>query len=114
MSFPDVLFLLVFLHYLADFGLQSSFIALGKNRFKPIEGTSWVHPMAAHCFIHAGFVYLATGFSLRLAVLELVCHFLIDHSKCKKSFGEHTDQALHITCKVAWALLLVYAPEWVR
>ncbi|MCZ7862695.1 DUF3307 domain-containing protein [Agrobacterium salinitolerans] len=107
-----VLFLLGWGHYMGDFGLQSAFIASGKNRKHPIPCTSWFHPLIAHSFIHGGFVYFATGGCLTLALLEVVCHFAIDDAKCNEWFGEHVDQALHIACKLLWAALLFYAPEY--
>ncbi|MDW9481860.1 DUF3307 domain-containing protein [Sinorhizobium meliloti] len=112
MELGNVLFLLAFGHYMGDFGLQSAYIASGKNRKHPIPCTSWFHPLLAHSFIHGGFVYFATGGSLTLALLEVVCHFAIDDAKCNEWFGEHVDQVLHIACKFLWAALLFYAPEY--
>lgn len=108
----SVLFLLVFGHYMGDFGLQSAYIASGKNRKHPIPCTSWFHPLLAHSFIHGGFVYFATGGCLTLAFLEVVCHFAIDDAKCNEWFGEHVDQALHIGCKLLWVALLFYAADY--
>ncbi|MCS4088632.1 DUF3307 domain-containing protein [Rhizobium sp. BK176] len=101
-----VVFLLLAGHFFGDYAFQSAFIACGKNRKKPLEGTSWFHPMLAHCYIHGTFVYFFTGGCLTLALLEIVCHFAIDDAKCNGRFGEHVDQALHIGCKLLWALLL--------
>nr|WP_250808541.1 DUF3307 domain-containing protein [Neorhizobium tomejilense] len=112
MAWPELLFFMVFLHYLGDFGLQTAHIAHGKNRIKPLEGCHWFHPMMAHCTIHGGFVYFATG-SLILGLLETAVHFLIDDSKCNGRFGEHVDQALHIACKVLWLVIFFNFPEFV-
>jgi hypothetical protein len=34
-----------------------------------------------------------------------VAHWFIDDAKCRGKFGYHTDQILHVVCKVAWAAL---------
>mgnify|MGYP001359653698 CR=1 FL=1 len=101
--------LLVFGHYLGDYGLQSAYMAAGKNRHDPNNRTPWFHPLFAHCAIHSGFVYLATG-SVTLALAELAAHFVIDDTKCRGWFGEGTDQALHLFCKAVWLALLVSVP----
>lgn len=101
-----VVFVLIFFHYVGDFALQTKYIADGKNRCHPLPGASWFHPLFAHSVIHGGFVYFVTGGCLTLALLEIACHFVIDDSKCNGRFGEHVDQALHIACKLLWAVLL--------
>ena len=93
--------LLLFAHALADYPLQGDFLAKGKNRTSPIPGIPWQHPMAAHCVIHGGLVGLVTG-TVWLGIAETVAHWLIDDAKCRGRFGYHTDQALHVACKVLW------------
>jgi hypothetical protein len=101
----EVFFLLVFSHYLFDFGLQSEYVAKGKNRYKPLPGVPWFHCLAAHSVMHGGGVYLATGNPI-LGILETAVHFAIDDQKCRGRLGYHVDQALHIGCKVLWIYLL--------
>jgi hypothetical protein len=36
------------------------------------------------------------------ALAETVVHWLIDLGKCEKWYGIHTDQALHVACKLLW------------
>lgn len=97
-------------HALADFPLQGDFLSHGKNRhIKPpqlADGKSspedlWVYLMSAHCLIHAGFVWIATGMVF-LALLEFVLHFVIDVLKCEGRTSFATDQWLHIACKALY------------
>lgn len=104
-----LLALLIVGHAIADYPLQGDFLARGKNRTAPLPGVPWQHPMAAHCIIHGGLVGLLTG-SLALGAAEAVAHWLIDDAKCSGRFGYHTDQALHVACKVLWVLAAGFIP----
>lgn len=127
-----VLALLLLGHALADYPLQGDFLARAKNHAVPIPGVPWVHGLLWHSVIHGGAVGLVTG-SLLLGSLETAAHMLIDYGKCggwyarphrlivqwfaptdctRKHFEEeaarrafHTDQALHVACKVLWVAL---------
>lgn len=96
-------------HALGDFGLQTDWVAQFKNRHTPpAQGTKsqrpdliWIHVLSAHCLIHGGLVALITGYWW-LGLAEFVCHWVIDYLKCEKKFGFHTDQFLHIGCKILW------------
>lgn len=88
-------------HYVADFGLQNEFTA----KFKvPGSAPFWFHVMISHCAIQALPVLLITGLWY-LAVAEFVAHFVIDYCKCIGKLTFNQDQALHITCKIAWCFL---------
>lgn len=102
----EIFALLVFGHFVADYPLQNEFMALGKNRFKPICGAPWYHLLTAHAVIHGGIVGIIAG-TLWLGVAEAVVHWVIDYSKCAGKFGYHTDQALHILCKLLWVGILM-------
>lgn len=98
-------------HAIADYGLQSDFIAKGKNRHTPTvapPGQKWqpVWPLvlSAHGFIHGFAVYLVTGW-WQLGLAETVAHCLIDFGKCERRYGVYTDQLLHMACKVLWAYI---------
>lgn len=93
--------LLVFAHMLADYPLQGEFLARGKNHKSPIPGIPFAHPLAAHSIIHGGFVGVITG-SLLLAVMETLIHAATDWAKCDGRISYHTDQAIHIGCKLIW------------
>jgi hypothetical protein len=101
-------------HALADYPLQTEFIALGKNHRLPPERIPgglgetrgvWVHCLTAHCLIHAGVVWLLTG-SVLLGLVELVLHWIIDFLKSEGWTNLHVDQFLHYACKAGyvWAL----------
>ena len=107
MEFSVLLFNLVFAHMLADYPLQGDFLAKGKNRTEPIAGVPFAYPLAAHALIHGGFVGLATG-SLWLALAETIIHAWVDDAKCRGRIGYHTDQAIHIACKVVWASIVIW------
>jgi hypothetical protein len=101
-------------HCLCDFALQPDIIALGKNRHadlshffggKPQPPSLWLHVLAAHCFIHAGAVWLISG-SVVLAGIEFVLHAIIDFLKCEGKTSFTTDQLLHYGCRIFYALAL--------
>jgi hypothetical protein len=117
--------LLLLAHFVCDYPLQGDFLARAKNPANPVAGVPWTQAMLAHCAIHAGGVYLATG-SWGLALAELVAHGLIDTAKCMGMLGRsgeytadrlvwdghaadrrafHIDHLLHLACKVWWFLL---------
>lgn len=100
--------LLIFLlagHAICDYPLQGDFLAQGKNRHTKLGamegGTMWLHLLTAHALIHGGMVALLTGSPL-LGAAETVIHWVTDWAKCESKIGFHTDQAIHIVCKVAW------------
>lgn len=88
-------------HFVADITLQSDFIAKFKARSASLAAVPWYYVLAGHTATHAAAVGLVTGSPL-LALLEFVAHFGIDCAKCEGWTGIHTDQALHVLCKVAW------------
>ncbi len=94
-------------HVVADFFLQNSWMALGKDR-----KTGWALPLLAHCCVH---LVLTTALMLMLAPrfwfigpIDFAIHICIDRAKgfCVATFNvthDHqwfwwligTDQALH-------------------
>src|SRR5437868_364176 len=105
-DWPGLFFLLVAGHALADYPLQSEFMALGKSsRDKPLHGVPWYYCLSAHALVHGLVVALLTG-SITLGFAETILHWLIDDAKCRKYTNIHVDQALHILCKVAWTLVI--------
>lgn len=114
----EILFGLFVGHAMGDFGLQSDWMARHKNRHVKENNVRsarreliWVQVMSSHCLIHAGAVALVTG-SVVLGVFEFIAHWIIDFCKCEDWFGFHTDQILHMLCKVIWVLLL--ASGWIH
>jgi Protein of unknown function (DUF3307) len=98
---------LTFKHVIADFVLQNSWMALGKD-----QKTGWALPLLAHCLVH-----LAVSLALILiiaprfwfvAFIDFAIHLVVDRAKglCANAFNmtlEHpwfwtligVDQALH-------------------
>ena len=111
-----LLFALLIGHALADYPLQGDFLAVHKNRHLSRAGsreyppTLWIHCLAAHSLIHAGFVWIITGHTL-FALLELILHFIIDAIKAERITGYHTDQALHALCKAGYVTAILL--HWV-
>lgn len=95
----------VVIHALADFPLQGDYLARQKSRKQAESSADWIVALSAHSVIHAGGVWLVSG-SLAFAVAELILHGLIDFGKGEKKFGLAVDQILHLTCKLAYALIL--------
>jgi len=109
-----LLFAFVIGHALADFPLQGDFLSRGKNRNAPppplADGKGspanlWVYLMSAHCLIHAGFVWLVSGYAV-LALTEFVLHWLIDAAKCEGVTSFATDQWLHVATKLVYVAVL--------
>jgi hypothetical protein len=111
-----LLFFLLAAHALMDYALQNETIATCKCRRcdSPIaKSVPWYYWLTAHALLHGaavgvvvhwfGFGWHAAGV---LGAAEAAVHWLIDHGKCEKWYGIHTDQALHVSCKVIWFALL--------
>jgi hypothetical protein len=101
-----LLLLLLSAHALADFPLQTRFLAEGKNRHSALGRIYWPYALSAHALIHGGFVGALTG-SVALGVAEVVLHWVTDWLKCDGHIGLAADQAIHIGCKVTWALAVL-------
>lgn len=95
-------------HALCDYPLQGDFLARGKNHKNPIPGIPFYQCLFAHALIHAGAVAAVTG-SVALGVAEFIAHVAIDFGKCDGQYGLNVDQALHVGCKVIWALVAAVA-----
>lgn len=106
----EIFALMVAGHALADYPLQGDFLARGKNRWQPILGVPFYHPLAAHAVIHGASVGVITG-SLALGILETAVHAVIDDAKCAGRLTFNQDQALHIACKVLWCAV-IFAGSW--
>lgn len=92
-------------HFVADYTFQSDFVAKFKSRLNSLEAVPWYYVLASHALTHAAVVGLLTGSAL-LSVMEAVVHFFIDWAKCEGTTSIHTDQCLHVVCKVVWVVLL--------
>lgn len=106
-DFTTMLFLLVAGHALADYPLQGPFLSEAKNRNTAIGKMFWPHALFAHSMIHGGAVLLITG-SLWLALAEVCIHAVTDWLKCENKLTLNADQAIHLACKLAWALIATF------
>lgn len=111
MLFIETLFKLICGHALADFVLQPDAMGYGKNRNDKIHDKEqslfphWYYWMTAHALVHGGMVYLITN-SLVLGLVETAIHWVTDFAKCEGWIGLHTDQGIHIGCKVAYTFFI--------
>ena len=96
----------VVMHALADFPLQTEYLARQKSRKRADSRSDWLVALSAHCVIQAGGVWLVSG-SLAIATAEFLLHGLIDLGKGEGKFGIVADQSLHLCCKLAYVLVLV-------
>jgi hypothetical protein len=109
-------------HALVDFAAQSDRMAASKaRRSTPTDpgAAPWYYWLTAHALLHGAAVglvvklfdygwYNVVGFALA----ETAAHWAIDFGKVERLYGVHIDQVLHILCKIAWYLLLVYVATW--
>lgn len=100
----NTLFALLGAHALADYPLQGDFLAKAKNRSTPIPGVPWWQALGAHAIIHGAAVAAITK-SPALGVAEAVVHAITDDLKCRGKLSYNQDQAIHIGCKLLWAML---------
>lgn len=105
------LFLLLCGHAIADFALQTEWIAKHKNRHNkstPPTGQKqqsvWAYVLTAHSLIHGLMVYLVTS-RTDIALAETAIHWITDFGKCENWYGIHADQCVHISCKILWSFL---------
>ena len=117
---PAAAFLVLLLfggHAIADYGLQSAYMA--EKKVQAEGNPDWAFTLGAHCLIHAFFVavisFLFLGFAGAYAVgwaaffgfAEFAAHFAIDRRKGRGRLTYRQDQALHYGCKLLWAGLLM-------
>ncbi len=104
------LFLLILAHYVADFGLQTEFMATMKGKVH--TDPHGIHSLLGHSAIHGAMTVAAltvVGLPWFIpALLIILAHGTIDYFKSNhNSFGVHVDQALHMTSIVmVWMVAL--------
>lgn len=97
-------FLLFAAHVVCDWPLQPADMSAAKRPGR--SEIDWRLALGAHSLIHGGAVALVTGF-WPLGVAEMASHAAIDAAKCRHLIGMKTDQALHLGCKIVWAVTVV-------
>ena len=90
---------MIFFHFLADYPLQGDFLSKAKNHKNPIPGVPWYQALGAHCAIHAGFVFIATG-SYGAGLSEFIIHWYIDYRKNEGKYTFNEDQFAHLITKI--------------
>ncbi len=113
-SLLTLIFLFFCGHAIADFALQTSWIAIHKDRHHkdvPLPGekiqnpTIWPWVLTAHSLHHGLMVFLITQ-RISLGLLETCAHWLTDYGKSEKWYGFHMDQILHLGVKLVWVGLI--------
>lgn len=102
-----MLWWLIIGHFVIDYPLQGDTTAREKNYKSTTElqkYVPWYYWMLAHSLMHGGFVSLVTG-SFWLGFFETVVHFLTDLGKCANIYSIHTDQLIHLACKIIWVYI---------
>ena len=100
-------FAFAIMHALADFPLQGDYLARMKVREQAGNTSEWLISLTAHSLVQAGGVWIISGSPL-LGAAELCLHWLIDLGKGEGKFGYATDQMFHLTCKLAYVIVLVF------
>ena len=114
MNFIEILFMMLFLHFLGDFSLQSDAMAKGKNRHRMPENIPegqkikkvWFYWLSAHAFIQGGIIFIFFPV-LWIVLLEVVFHFILDFMKCDNITNPHIDQAFHFLLRIVYTIILV-------
>ena len=105
----QIFFALLIAHALFDYPLQGDFLSRNKNRHYKDENNNvkglWIHCLTSHSILHAGSVWLITG-SFVIGIMEFVLHWVIDFLKCEGITNFHTDQFLHVLCRILYVIIL--------
>lgn len=105
MNFLTLVWWLFLGHLVADYPLQTDFIAKYKSRLANIPQIPWYYVLLGHAGTHGAMVGLITG-SMVFSAVETLLHFFIDWAKCEGKTNIHVDQVIHVTCKIGIALAL--------
>ena len=105
----QIFFALIIAHALFDYPLQGDFLSRNKNRHYKDENNNvkglWIHCLTSHSILHAGSVWLITG-SFVIGIMEFALHWVIDFLKCEGITNFHTDQFLHVLCRILYVIIL--------
>lgn len=87
-------------HWLCDYPLQGQFLSDAKTK-----GPLRFYHLVAHSGIQGAAVAVVTG-NVWLGLAEWAAHTIIDELKVRGYTTFALDQALHITCKAVWLVIL--------
>jgi hypothetical protein len=110
-TFVELMFWLIAGHAVADYALQNKYLSAAKSPHTQEGVGIWPWALFMHAMIHGAFVAYATGY-IFLGILEVISHAWIDRMKSEGRLGQGAqahmrDQALHILCKLVWALVVI-------
>lgn len=107
----ELLFWLLAGHFICDFVFQSEWLSDAKvaARYAQVglPRRGWLWALTAHSFMHASWVFLATG-RIELACGELLCHWITDWAKADGWYGFHVDQVIHLIHKLLWLVAVIW------
>lgn len=89
-----LIFMLFASHAVCDYGLQTRYIAMNKDKHQVLF---------AHSMMHALGVYLVTQY-IEIALFELVAHYVTDKLKVMGYTSEKQDQYIHYATKLIYVL----------
>ena len=118
--FFETLMVLIMLHALADFALQTSVMAQMKSKAHDIKRRTankgkygqrnyqltWFYWLTAHALIHGLLVYIYLG--PLYALITSISHWLIDKLKTRGVTDIHLDQAMHLVVILFNAAIVLY------
>lgn len=110
-SFVAVLFGLIAAHFICDYVFQPFAMFKGKNHLaSKLDDTApninWWYWLTAHSAMHGVAVYIVTR-NLYLDLAETTAHWLIDWGHNAGKYSLHAEQAMHLACKLLWALIVL-------
>lgn len=113
------IFILLFLHALADFTFQTNTMANGKNKKTALNNWLklgrdkedfdkyvWLYWMTAHALIQGGLIGFMFG-NWYIAIIEFVMHWIIDFLKTNNYTNIHHDQGMHLGLRIIYAGVLL-------
>lgn len=106
-AFCQILLLMLAAHFVCDWALQPAGLSIAKRPGGDAT-LPWPLALAGHSLIHGGGVAAITGLWW-LGVAETLAHAAIDRAKTLGQISTVTDQALHLACKLAWAMTAIAA-----
>lgn len=91
--------LLITMHFIGDYVLQSDFMAKAKNRNTDVGRVMSTYVLPAHASVHGLLVLIVTG-SIILFYIEAIFHYIVDYNKNESIITLHQDQLLHLGSKI--------------
>ncbi len=115
MNYIEILFMLLFLHFLGDFTFQTESMAKGKNRHRKPDyipkgqkfKKTWFYWLSAHAFIQGGLIYIFFPI-IWIVLFEVIMHFILDFLKCENITNPHIDQFFHFLLRIIYSLVILY------